>query len=149
MDFDFNQFIREMSKIRNQFQELTQEFNVPAVKFGFLPALSARHFPLVNVSEDQDTYLLEALAPGVDPSTLKLEVKQQALSISGEKLNPNVEKDRFHRCERASGKFTRTIDLPEEVDTDKIAAAYKNGILTVTLPKLEAAKPRRVDIQVD
>lgn len=148
MEFDFNQFIREMSQIKNHFEDLTKEFGVPNVRFGFLPALSARHFPLVNISEEGEAYQVEALAPGVDPNTLKVEVKQQVLSISGEKQKPVCEKDKFHRCERASGKFTRTINLPDEIDADKITAGYANGILTVNLPKSEAAKPRQININV-
>lgn len=148
MQFDFNQFIREMSQIKNHFDELTREFAVPQVRFGFLPAVSARHFPLINISEENDAYLIEALAPGVNPDTLKVEVKQQVLSIAGEKQKSACEDDKFHRCERAAGKFVRTINLPDAVDADKITAGYSNGILTVTLPKSEAAKPRQIDINV-
>jgi len=148
MDFDFNQFVRDMKQISSHFEELTREFGLPNVRFGFLPAVSARHFPLVNIVEEGETFLVEALAPGVDPSTLKVEVKQQVLSISGEKQKPSCDKDKFHRCERASGKFTRTINLPDEIDTDRISADYAHGLLTVTLPKSEAAKPRQITINV-
>ena len=73
------------------------------------------------------------------------------LTLSGEKtrIQGDVKPEAFHRSERSSGKFVRTFDLPVEVDEGKIQAEYKNGLLVITLPKPEKAKPRQVNVKVD
>jgi HSP20 family protein len=93
---------------------------------------------------------VEALAPGVDPSTLNLNVQGNTLSISGEKrrVAGDVKPEAFHRSERATGKFVRHIQLPVEVDEHKVQADYKHGLLNVTLPKAEKAKPKQIAVQV-
>jgi HSP20 family protein len=92
----------------------------------------------------------EALAPGVDADTLSLSVVGNTLSIAGEKrrVAGDVKPEAFHRSERATGKFVRHIELPVAVDEDKVQADYKHGLLTVTLPKTEKAKPKQIAVQV-
>jgi HSP20 family protein len=81
---------------------------------------------------------------------LNLTVVRNTLTISGEKQGPpeDIEPEAFHREERASGKFVRTITLPVEIDDSKINAEYKNGLLLITLPKSERAKPKQIKVQV-
>jgi HSP20 family protein len=115
----------------------------------FLPGLGARQYPLVNLSEDAQNVYVEALAPGVDPKSLDLAVAQGTLTISGEKPGlAQVTAEAYHRNERAAGRFTRTIDLPADVDASKVSAEYRNGLLVVALPKTEASKPRQIPITV-
>ena len=118
-------------------------------RVAFLPGQGARQYPLVNLSEDEGNLYVEALAPGVDPKSLDLSVLQGALTIKGEKLGlSQVTADAYHRNERAAGRFTRTIELPVEVDATRVQAEYRNGLLVVTLPKAEAARPKQIQINV-
>jgi len=118
-------------------------------RVAFLPGHGARQYPLVNLSEDEGNVYVEALAPGVDPKSLDVSVLQGALTIKGEKPGlAQVTADAYHRNERAAGRFTRTIDLPVDVDATRVQADYRNGLLVVTLPKSEAAKPKQIQINV-
>lgn len=109
-----------------------------------------RAFPLANVREDDDAIVVEALAPGLDPATLQVSVLRNQLTLSGEKpgLVADVKPENVHRNERGAGKFTRSFTLPVEVDADRVSAQYRNGVLTLTLPKAETAKPRRIAVAV-
>ena len=124
--------------------------NEPFFRTAFLPGRAARRYPLTNLYEDKEAVYLEALAPGVDPATLDVSVAGNTLSITGEKrrVAGDVKPEAFHRSERATGKFVRHIQLPVEVDDNKVQADYKNGLLTVTLHKAEKAKPKQIAVQV-
>jgi HSP20 family protein len=116
----------------------------------FLPGQAARRYPLINLSEDRDHLYVEALAPGVDPTTIDLSVVRNVLTISGEKRRhpEDIKPEAFHRSERAAGKFVRTVELPVEIDADQVRAEYKHGILIVTLPKAANAKPKQISVSV-
>ena len=122
----------------------------PSFRAAFLPGRAARRYPLINLYEDKEAVYVEALAPGVDPGTLNLNVQGNTLSISGEKrrVAGDVKSEAFHRSERATGKFVRYIELPVEVDENRVEADYKHGLLNVTLPKTEKAKPKQIAVQV-
>jgi len=122
----------------------------PSSRAAFLPGRAARRYPLINLYEDKEAVYVEALAPGVDPGTLNLSVQGNTLSISGEKrrVAGDVQPEAFHRSERATGKFVRHIELPVEVDENRVQADYKHGLLNITLPKTEKAKPKQIAVQV-
>ena len=122
----------------------------PPQRGAFLPGREPRRYPLINLLEDRENVYVEALTPGVDPESLDVSVIQNRLTLAGEKsrIPSDVNPEAFHRSERASGKFVRTIDLPIEVNADAIKAEYKNGLLIVRLPKAEKAKPRQVSVKV-
>jgi HSP20 family protein len=124
--------------------------NEPAFRTAFLPGRGARRYPLVNLSEDRDHIYVEALAPGIDPASIDLAVVRNILTISGEKRRhpENIKPEAFHRSERAAGRFVRTIELPIEVDIDQVKAEYRHGLLMVTLPKAEIAKPKKISVSV-
>lgn len=147
----------------NAFQELealsrhlnhmfsVDEHQAPAARrTSFLPGFSARSYPMINLDEDANNIYVEALAPGVDPKALELTAVDRQLRISGEKTASDAEipAERIHRNERGAGKFIRTLTLPREVDSKKIQAEYRNGILSITLPKAAEAKPRQIAVKV-
>ena len=137
---------REIDRVFDESGSRTAPFSRAA----FLPGRAARRYPLINLYEDKDAVYVEALAPGVDPSTLNLNVQGNTLSISGEKrrVAGDVQPEAFHRSERATGNFVRHIELPIEVDENKVQADYKHGLLNITLPKAEKAKPKQIAVQV-
>jgi HSP20 family protein len=104
-------------------------------------------FPAVNVTQDPDNFYLRAELPGVKTGDLDLSAVQNRVTLSGKREIPQEEGASYHRRERAGGSFGRTVTLPQEIDTKKVAARYDNGILTVTLPKVEAHKPRSIAIK--
>jgi HSP20 family protein len=117
-------------------------------RLAFLPGRAARQYPLVNIYDDGETFTVEALAPGLDPDRIDLSVLRNTLTIAGEKVGPqNVAAERIHRIERAAGRFLRTVELPAEVDPDKVNATYKNGFLVVTVPRAQALRPRKIAVQ--
>lgn len=106
--------------------------------------------PAVNVSEDKDRVIIEAPLAGIDPEKVEIEIEDNVLKISGssEKKSEVDDKDRhYYRKEIRSGTFYRAVALPKAVEGAKAEASFKNGILTVTVPKSEAAKPRTIKIK--
>lgn len=140
----------DMEALRQEIDRAFEQFSFePSSRVAFLPGREPRRYPLINLLEDKENLYVEALTPGVDPQSLNVTVMQNRLTLSGEKGGVgNIKPEAFHRNERASGKFVRTIDLPVEVDEGKIQAEYKNGLLVVTLPKAEKAKPKQISVKV-
>ncbi len=104
--------------------------------------------PAVDIYETENALVLKADLPDVEPAAVDLRVENQTLTISGERKFQSEKSEKgFHRIERSYGNFTRSFTLPSTFDTANIAAAFKNGVLTVTLPKKEAAKPRQIKIE--
>ena len=143
----------QLDALRHEIERAFDDYGTwrrPFSRFSFLPALGARSYPLANVGEDADNVYVEALAPGLAPDSLEISVHQGQLRIAGEKpaINPDVKAEAYHRSERSAGRFVRTMTLPAEVDADKVKAQYKNGLLLITLPKAEAAKPKQITVEV-
>jgi HSP20 family protein len=105
--------------------------------------------PAVDIYETENELVLKADLPDVDLKDIDVRVENQTLTISGER---NFEKKDttkgYHRIERNYGSFVRSFSVPNSFDTENIAAEFKNGVLSVTLPKKEAAKPRQVKVEV-
>jgi len=115
----------------------------------FLSPVSTRRFPMVNFCEDEGHVYIEALVPGVDPKDVDLSVLRNTVTISG-KRKPFVEKEGqiIHRTELGSGKFSRTVELPVDIDPDKVSAHCTDGIMLITLAKAEHAKPKKIEIKL-
>lgn len=142
--------LREMDELQSQLGELSR-FNAlrGLPRMSFLPGVSAKHFPMINIASDEQKVVVEALAPGLDTDSLKVQALQNRITISGEKARLNVEPEKFHRSERSTGKFCRTIELNTQIDPEKVSAEYINGILKITMPKAEKAKPHNVSIKIN
>jgi HSP20 family protein len=105
--------------------------------------------PAVDIFETEDELVLKADVPEVELKDIDVHVENQTLTLSGERKFENADTSKgYHRIERGYGQFTRSFTVPQTVDTEKVAAEYHNGVLTVKLPKKAAAKARQVKIEV-
>ncbi len=105
--------------------------------------------PAVDIFEQDGDIVLKAELPGVDAKDVDVRVENNVLTLRGErKLDNEVKKESYHRVERAYGSFSRSFTLPTVVDTEKIKAEYRDGVLRVNLPKREEARPKQISISV-
>ncbi len=105
--------------------------------------------PSLDVSETRDDIVVEAEVPGIDPKDIDISLVGDTLTIRGEKKQEEEKEENYHLMERNYGTFTRSIRLPVEVQSDKITASYKNGILTIVLPKSEGAHKKEIKVKVE
>ena len=104
----------------------------------------------LDVIETDEAYMVKATVPGIDPNDLEITYTNKILTIQGELKNESEQEgERFHIRERFSGKFYRQLRLPIPVQDEAISANYENGILTLTLPKSEELKPKKITVQVN
>ena len=116
-----------------------------------LPANVDKHAwtPRVDVKEKKDHFLIEAEVPGIDRKDIKVGVKNDILTISGERKEEKKENNGgYSKCERYYGSFERSFVLPEHVNEEDIKAEYKDGVLALRIPKAEEVKPREIEIKV-
>jgi HSP20 family protein len=105
-------------------------------------------FPPINITQDDDNFYLRAEVPGVKPHDLSISTVNNRVSLAGKRQLPREhERVSYHRKERPEGSFNRTVTLPTEVAAERVDARYADGILTITLPKAEQAKPRQIPVQ--
>lgn len=103
----------------------------------------------LDVTETDDVYTVHASVPGINPDAVEIIFDDNALTIKGETTaTEEVEGAKYHLRERRSGSFSRSIKFPLQIEADAIAASYDNGILTLTLPKAEVVKPKRIEVKV-
>jgi len=106
-------------------------------------------YPVVDISENNDEYLLNAELPGLKKEDIHISFTNGVLKLEGERKKVNSEKDTdYHRVERVFGKFCRTFRLPTTVKTEKISADFKAGILSIRLPKVEEVKPKEIEVKI-
>jgi len=106
--------------------------------------------PSIDVAETKDSLVVRAEIPGIDPKGIDISLSQDVLTIKGEKKQEKEEKEEnYHFVERIYGSFSRSVRLPREVQSEKISATYKDGILKITLPKSEEAKKKEIKIKVE
>jgi HSP20 family protein len=112
--------------------------------------LSTRSWaPPVDIYETENDIILKAELPGVDPKDVEVRVEDNNLYLKGErKFEKEVKEQNYHRVERSYGSFARSFSLPNSINADKVKAEYKDGLLTLTMPKREEAKPKTIKIDV-
>jgi len=132
-----------MRTFHRNFDDLFDEF------FGTPDVRDRSWVPRVDVTEHEDRFEVEAEIPGMEKNEIAIEVQDRMLAIRGEKKGDEEKKtEGCHIRERHWGRFERTFTLPDNVEVDKIDAAYKNGVLTIAIPKIEKAKPKEIKIDV-
>ena len=132
---------------QSQFDRFLREAFSPALGGG--EASTRTWAPPVDIYENGDSLVLKAELPGVNPDEVEIRVEDNTLYLKGNrKFENEVKEQNYHRVERSYGTFTRTFSLPNSVDADKVGASYKDGILTLTMPKKEEAKPKTIKISV-
>ncbi|GAB4428343.1 MAG: Hsp20/alpha crystallin family protein [Anaerolineales bacterium] len=105
-------------------------------------------YPAINIWTNDNEQIISAEMPGVNPDDIEIDVTGDALSISGERKPDETTKEiHYHRRERSYGSFSRTVQLPFMVDTNKVDATLKNGVLMIRLPRAEADKPKKIKIK--
>ena len=136
--------IQEAVTLREAVNRLFEESFVPAT-----PPRGTLAVPL-DLSETADSYMIEAVVPGLKAEDLSITFENGILSISGEIRQSEESKDRnFHRVERRFGRFSRSVSLPATVRGDAIVARLENGVLFLNIPKAEEVKPRKITVNVN
>ena len=132
--------------LRNEFDRLFDNFFRPTEEEE--TALSS-FWPAVDIIEEEKEYQVHAELPGLTKDDIRISVKDNLLSISGEKKRESQVKDEhFQRAERYFGTFQRSFRLPEQVDVDKIEAEFKDGVLNIVIPKLKEALAKQIEVKV-
>lgn len=132
---------REMDRLQRDMNRLFNQYS-PTV-FQSTPS-----YPALNIWATEESLFISAEMPGVQSKDIDIQVERDTLTISGERSSDQVpEKAQFHRKERGFGKFSRSIQLPFGVNAEKVEAHFKNGVLNITLPRVEAEKPKKISIK--
>jgi|SRR5208282_4469885 len=130
--------------------ELDRLFESPLAEWTGTSQLLGGWTPALDMHENKDTYVVRVELPGLKREDIDVSLQDGALVISGERKAEKVEESvEVHRQERFYGKFQRALTPPEPVAADKVKADYKDGVLTVMLPKTEEAKPKKIDVSVN
>lgn len=141
--WNFRRAFEEFDRMRRQMDRFTSGFDSTSGE----NYQKAGVFPALNLTEDNHNYYIRAELPGVLSDDLDIQATGKKLTISGvRKILPEAEGARYHRREREAGKFSRVFTLPGIIEAEKIKAALSNGVLTITIPKAEESKPRRIAI---
>ncbi len=140
---------RDFGRLSGLRDEIDRLFEVPLAELAGTAQTLGAWTPALDVYEEKDNFVVNVELPGMKKEDITVSFQEGALSISGErKSETKHEETEVHRSERFFGRFQRVITLPTAVAADKVKAQYKDGILTITLPKSEEAKPKQIDVAV-
>ena len=141
----FQPFVDDFQNLHERFNRIFQDTALS--RFGSEESMGS-WTPLCDIYEEGDNIVVKAEVPGIDRNDIDVQVENNVLTLRGErKREQEVKSENLYRTERFYGSFTRSFTLPVTVDTQNIRAEYKDGILRVTMPKVEEAKPRKIKIQ--
>jgi HSP20 family protein len=139
---------REFERVRRQMDRLWDSFLEGGLRRR--SEEEVEWLPSLDVAETKNELVVKAEVPGMDPKDIDISLSDGVLTIRGEKRQEKEEKEAdYHLVERSYGSFTRSVQLPREVQSDKISASYKNGILKIALPKSEEAKKKEIKIKIE
>ena len=143
----FRSPLADMTVLQNRLNSIFNDFARPE---GEQESLAMGNFiPPVDVYEDAQQLVLKLEVPGIRQENLDVQVENQTLTVKGErKFEKDEKEENFHRIERRYGTFTRTFTLPQTVDAGAVKAGYEHGVLTISMPKKEAAKPKQVKVEI-
>jgi HSP20 family protein len=134
-----------MTSLRQEMDRLFDRFVTP--RWEEMEAVG-EWSPKIDVTETKEAFVVKAEVPGVEQKDILVSLQEQVLTIKGERQQEKEEKDeRYHRVERSYGSFARSMRLPVSVDGEKVTASFKDGLLTVTLPKAPGAKGTTIPIK--
>jgi HSP20 family protein len=137
------------TRLSNLRDEIDRLFEAPLSELSLASQVFSGWTPALDIHETGDQFSVTAELPGMKKEDIEITLHDGSLSISGERRSSEEHKDaEVYRTERFVGRFQRTVALPAPVAADKIKAQYKDGVLTVTIPKAEEAKPKRIDVSV-
>jgi HSP20 family protein len=106
--------------------------------------------PVVDVYEEKDEVVVKAELPGLDKKDIEVNISDSELILKGEKKKEEkIDEENYYKCERSYGAFLRSVELPTDVQADKVKASFKNGILEIRLPKTEEAKTKEIKVKID
>lgn len=138
-----------LERVSDLHDEIDRLFDSPLSDLARTSQLLSGWTPALDVFEEKDHFTVKAELPGMKKEDIDVSLHDGSLSISGERKSETKHEDaEVYRAERFFGRFQRTVTLPAPVAADKVKAQYKDGILTVTLPKTEEAKPKQIDVSV-
>lgn len=140
----FQPFVDDFQTLQERFNRIFQDSALP--HFGREEAMGS-WAPLCDIYEEGDNIVVKAEIPGLDRNDIDVQVENNILTLRGERKRENeVKSENLFRTERYYGTFTRSFTLPATVATEKIRAEYKDGVLVLTMPKVEEAKPRKIKV---
>ncbi len=139
--------VRNLFDLRTSVDRLFDDFF--GLERGTMREPSLAVVPAVDLEETDDAFKITAELPGMDKKDIHITFENNVLTISGEKkAEKEIKEENYHRLERSYGKFQRSFELPGYINRDKIEADYKDGVLHITVPKSEEAKPKQIEVKV-
>lgn len=144
-DLSGNDPIDRIFNLREDFDDIVRDFFT-----GFSNISASRGvYPLLDIKEDKEIFIIDIEVPGVDKNDLKISIKKGNLIVQGEKKEEKKkEEESYIRVERSYGNFMRSVNLPAEVNQSKITAQYNNGVLKIILPKTQKEKAKEVEVKI-
>jgi len=132
----------------NGFMESWSELERMSNALSRLSGRTQHEFPLINMWVDADSVTVTSEIPGIDVDDIEISVVGKSLSLRGSRKQDEMkENEAYHRRERWNGRFSKTVELPFNVQTDRVDAKFSKGVLSITLPRAEAEKPKKIDIK--